>query len=236
MNRQHIQKPFLDDEDDWLQVSDEDSIGDESSADSFRPPSLALNQSNLRCGESYSLTESGSILLRGFGQLIKANGIVQKEAKCRVAMEDRLIMMQELGRGSCGVVYKAFDVIDKHVVAVKIISLGEKMKRTQLVQELNALQKNAQAERYLLTCIDAFTFSKTSAVGIVVPYMDGGSLQDIIDNGGVQDETMLSIIARQCLLGIQALHKRNHIHRDLKVRCSFFLQVNMTINNFQHVK
>ena len=208
---------MLDDEDDWLRVSDEESVGEESSIDSIRPDSLVLNQSTLQYRESFRLTESGSILLRGFSKLIKADGFGPKEAKSRLSMEDRLIMMYELGKGSCGVVFKAFDIIDNNVVAVKIISLQEKVKRSQLVQELNALQKNSLSERYLLTCIDAFTFSKTYTVGVVVPYMDGGSLQDIIDSGGVQDESILSIIGRQCLLGIQALHETNHIHRDLKV-------------------
>ena len=60
-------------------------------------------------------------------------------------------------------------------------------------------------------------YDSINTVGVLVPYMDGGSLQDIIDTGGVQDESILSIIGKQFLLGIQALHETNHIHRDLKV-------------------
>ena len=233
-NVMNDQTDFLDDEDDWLQVSDEESVASAPNTEieyRLRPHPLVIDKNKLFCEESYRLTGSGSVLLRGLSKGIKLGGLGDKTPKNQAAMEDRLLMMNELGRGSCGVVYKAFDVIDRKVVAVKMISLKERSKRKQLVQELNTLQKNAQAEQYLLTCINAFAFSNTSSVGIIMPYISGGSLQNIIAKGGIQDEIILSVITRQCLLGLQALHKRNHIHRDLKVRLVFYKKTKDDKNN-----
>ena len=50
----------------------------------------------------------------------------------------------------------------------------------------------------------------------MIEYMDGGSLQDIVDQGGSDDEGSLASIAQQALAGLQYLHARAHLHRDLK--------------------
>jgi len=49
-----------------------------------------------------------------------------------------------------------------------------------------------------------------------VEYMDGGSLQDILDRGRCADESVLVNIAFQVLKGLAFLHERRQIHRDLK--------------------
>jgi len=58
-------------------------------------------------------------------------------------------------------------------------------------------------------------------VALMVEYMDGGSLQDIVDMGGCDDEDTLASIAQQGLLGLDFIHSCCQIHRDLKpVRCA----------------
>lgn len=46
--------------------------------------------------------------------------------------------------------------------------------------------------------------------------MDGGSLQDLVDNGGCRHEPTLATIARGALLGLRFLHACKQLHRDLK--------------------
>lgn len=50
----------------------------------------------------------------------------------------------------------------------------------------------------------------------MIEYMDGGSLQDIVDQGGCNDEPTLANIAVQALKGLLFLHENYQIHRDLK--------------------
>lgn len=50
----------------------------------------------------------------------------------------------------------------------------------------------------------------------MIEYMDGGSLQDIVDQGGCDDEPTLANIAVQALKGLLFLHENYQIHRDLK--------------------
>lgn len=51
---------------------------------------------------------------------------------------------------------------------------------------------------------------------MMIEYMDGGSLQDIVDHGGNDDETAIANIAIQALKGLSFLHNNNQLHRDLK--------------------
>ncbi len=51
---------------------------------------------------------------------------------------------------------------------------------------------------------------------MMIEYMDGGSLQDIVDHGGNDDESALANIAIQALKGLSFLHNNNQLHRDLK--------------------
>lgn len=53
-------------------------------------------------------------------------------------------------------------------------------------------------------------------VSLMIEYLDGGSLEDIVDQGGCDDEPTLANIAVQALKGLSFLHSCGQIHRDLK--------------------
>lgn len=141
-----------------------------------------------------------------------------------VSMEDRLVILGKLGQGASGTVFKVLDLEEVKMVAVKFVSISDKMKRRQMVRELSAFQehssfgniKNEEASSNIVQFKDAFSHIENESVGLIVEYMDFGSLQDIVDGGGCQDEKVLSSIAKQCLLGLRTLHKGNQIHRDIK--------------------
>lgn len=64
----------------------------------------------------------------------------------------------------------------------------------------------------------------------MMEYMDGGSLQDIVDDGGNENEDFLAFIAYQCLLSLHFLHAHSlSIHRDVKPS-------NFLISRTGHVK
>ena len=68
----------------------------------------------------------------------------------------------------------------------------------------------------MLSLYDAFTNPKSGMVNLVVEYMDGGSLQDLVMHGGCADEEVLADIAYQVLSGLSFLHSNNQMHRDVK--------------------
>jgi serine/threonine protein kinase len=62
----------------------------------------------------------------------------------------------------------------------------------------------------------AFLDPDAGTVNIVLEHMDGGSLEDVVRNGGCQDPVALADISYQILLGVQFLHRHNVAHRDIK--------------------
>ena len=76
---------------------------------------------------------------------------------------------------------------------------------------------------------DAFSNVGEATVSLMVEYMNGGSLQGIVDAGGCDDHPTLASIARQSLQGLRFLHRSHHLHRDIK-------PANMLINYQGEVK
>jgi serine/threonine protein kinase len=68
----------------------------------------------------------------------------------------------------------------------------------------------------VLSLYNAFKDPASGMINLVVEYMDGGSLEDLVRQGGCQDEHILSDIAFQTLTGLAYLHKNKNVHRDIK--------------------
>ncbi|CAM9282794.1 unnamed protein product, partial [Phaeothamnion confervicola] len=56
-----------------------------------------------------------------------------------VPMRERLAVLCKLGQGATGVVYKAFDLAELRVVALKVVPVFDRVKRRQMLHELRAL-------------------------------------------------------------------------------------------------
>lgn len=54
-------------------------------------------------------------------------------------MSEQVVLLEKLGEGATGVVYRAFDLFDLRLVAVKVIPVRDYNKRRQVVQELSSL-------------------------------------------------------------------------------------------------
>jgi hypothetical protein len=193
LNLPNFRKPTLslgisfDDDDDWAQVSDDENELSLLAPASSGSPRQEKPQLSVYAGaseESYRFTDSGSISVDGLRGKIGGG----KEYR------DRLVFLQRLGSGASGVVYLALDLASVSLVAVKIISIVDRGKRRQMVHELAALGGHgggaaAQASHgNVVGFVDAFGNAEDGTVGLIVEYMDGGSLEDIVQSGGCDNE------------------------------------------------
>ncbi|KAF4037602.1 Protein kinase domain [Phytophthora infestans] len=207
-----------------------------------------------RLEKSYDLSASGTFDAVGFQ--IKQTGLTRSPDRdsdgVPSTQSDRrqqhtkkhLVKLGVLGRGASGVVHKALHVPSLMLVAVKVIPVFEYEKRHQLIAELKALYNNlstlpdtdaSESARQTVACpelvclYDAFMNPNEGNVSIVVEYMDGGSLQDIVDTGGCTSEVVLANISFRVLKGLAFLHSTHQLHRDIKPS-------NLLINHFGDVK
>ncbi|KAJ5992126.1 hypothetical protein N7451_007850 [Penicillium sp. IBT 35674x] len=121
-------------------------------------------------------------------------------------------VMEELGSGSFGTVYKAIDKTTGEIVAVKHIDLESSEDDIQEIQ---------QEISVLATCASAFvtqykaSFLKGHKLWIVMEYLGGGSCLDLL-KPGVFNEAHVAIVCQQLLQGLDYLHSEGKIHRDVK--------------------
>ncbi|OQR95351.1 Voltage-gated Ion Channel (VIC) Superfamily [Thraustotheca clavata] len=203
---------------------------------------LELEEPSLE--KSYDLSASGTFDAVTFQ--IKQTGIAhhlsptQGGSSSPRNMKKQLIKLGVLGKGASGVVHKALHVPSLLLVAIKVIPVFENEKRHQLIAEVKTLYNNMssltdESERHKVACpeivclYDAYMNPNEGNVSIVVEYMDGGSLQDIVDTGGCSSESVLASISFRVLKGLRFLHEHHQLHRDIKPS-------NLLINQFGDVK
>jgi len=93
----------------------------------------------------------------------------------------------------------------------------DKSKRDQLLKELKGLTE-AEGCEYLVQWYAAFASKKAHTVHVVLEFMDLGSLGDLrqrLDGDGVPVHH-LSCVSMQMTRGLNHLHERRIMHRDIK--------------------
>ncbi|RDL36459.1 Protein kinase-like (PK-like) [Venustampulla echinocandica] len=121
-------------------------------------------------------------------------------------------VLEELGSGSFGVVYKAIERSTGEIVAIKHIDLESSEDDIQEIQ---------QEISVLSTCASQYvtqykaSFLRGHKLWIVMEYLGGGSCLDLLKPGSF-NEAHIAIICRELLLGLEYLHQEGKIHRDIK--------------------
>ncbi|PPQ86844.1 hypothetical protein CVT25_012563 [Psilocybe cyanescens] len=126
-----------------------------------------------------------------------------------------------IGAGSFGKVYLGMDASNGLLMAVKQVELptGSAPNQERKKSMLSALEreiellKNLQHEnivQYLYSSIDS------EYLNIFLEYVPGGSVTALLRNYGAFEETLVKNFVRQILQGLNYLHERDIIHRDIK--------------------
>jgi tRNA A-37 threonylcarbamoyl transferase component Bud32 len=120
--------------------------------------------------------------------------------------------MEVIGKGSSGYVRKARRKSTNEVLALKVINVFEEEKRRQMMQEV-VMMCDAHHES-LITFHGAFYNEGT--ISVVLEYMTGGSVSDVLKMAGRIPERILGLMSEQILDGMSFMHARHQVHRDFK--------------------
>jgi len=124
-------------------------------------------------------------------------------------------IIEQLGQGGMGVVYKARDTKLDRIVALKFLPAAvssDPKTKERFMQEARAA--SALDDPYICTIHD-IAEAEDGQLFIVMAYYDGDTLKYVIDEGGLDVENAASI-ARQMALGLSAAHEAGIVHRDVK--------------------
>ncbi|XP_056376644.1 serine/threonine-protein kinase Nek11 isoform X1 [Hyla sarda] len=143
----------------------------------------------------------------------------------------RYVIQKRLGRGSFGTVYLVLDKKAKEEEQQKVL-------KEIAVGELNPNETvEANLEAQLLSKLDHpaivkfhSSFLENASFCIVTEYCEGSDLdckiQEIKNSGGIIPEDEVTEWFIQLLLGVQYMHERRILHRDLKAK-NIFLKSNL---------
>ncbi|XP_043701610.1 germinal center kinase 1 isoform X2 [Telopea speciosissima] len=129
------------------------------------------------------------------------------------AIGSRFSSLELIGKGSFGDVYKGFDKELNKDVAIKVIDLEEAEDEIEDIQKEIAVLSQCRSS-YITEYYGSFLHQ--TKLWIVMEYMAGGSVADLIQTGPPLDEMSIACILRDLLHAIEYLHNEGKIHRDIK--------------------
>ena len=131
----------------------------------------------------------------------------------------RYEILNELGRGAMGVVYLARDTKIGREVAIKTIKLADQADESETERLRERLFREAQSAGRLTHpgIVTIYDVAEEAGLAyITMEFVDGETLQAMMDSGRAEDPEFISDILRQTASALDYAHSKEIVHRDVK--------------------
>ena len=139
---------------------------------------------------------------------------VKKKEERKVSILENFQIGERIGKGQYGSVYRGINIENGEMVAIKQVGAA-KMNKSELANIMGELELLKELDHPNILKYKGFIKTKEH-INIVLDFVEGGSLQSIIGKFGVIPERLAICYIKQILHGLQYLHARDVIHRDIK--------------------
>ncbi|KAJ3007632.1 Protein kinase, partial [Thoreauomyces humboldtii] len=119
--------------------------------------------------------------------------------------------IKKVGQGASGSVYVARNTTTQAIVAIKQMDLASQPRKELIVNEILVMKESQHPN--IVNYLDSFLVK--GELWVIMEYMEGGPLTDIIDNNSM-NEPQIAAICLETIKGLHHLHDRSIIHRDIK--------------------
>lgn len=152
--------------------------------------------------------------------------------------DDQFIILKELGSGTFGTTYEAYDVLHTRVVAIKKLDINKSLMKGvtlgDMAKEINIIKNLSQPHcfPYVACYFGAYT-SNTNGIytlNIISEFAEGNTLQDLIRiKGGLMSKEVLWNLYNELIYGLLYIHNKGYAHRDIK-------PANIVLTGDNHIK
>lgn len=119
--------------------------------------------------------------------------------------------LSKIGQGASGGVYTATEAGSKRCVAIKQMNLEQQPKKDLIINEIIVMKESKH--KNIVNFMDSYLHE--GDLWVIMEYMQGGSLTDVV-TFNIMSEGQIAAVCRETLYGLQHLHSKNVIHRDIK--------------------
>ncbi|OBZ83485.1 Serine/threonine-protein kinase SMU1 [Choanephora cucurbitarum] len=119
--------------------------------------------------------------------------------------------MRKIGQGASGGVYIAYSDASDFPVAIKQMNLEQQPKKELIINEILVMKESKH--KNIVNFIDSYLWR--GDLWVIMEYMEGGSLTDVVTNNMMM-EGQIAAVCYEVLEGLQHLHSKGVIHRDIK--------------------
>lgn len=124
-------------------------------------------------------------------------------------------ILDKLGEGGVGVVYKAEDIKLKRLVALKFLPPHFSFNSEAKVRFFHEAQSASALDHPNICTVYEIDETDDGQLFISMAHYEGETLKEKISNGELQTEEAINIAIQICE-GLEKAHKNNIIHRDIK--------------------
>jgi protein-serine/threonine kinase len=129
-----------------------------------------------------------------------------------------------LGHRASASVYLATHLTTNKRIAIKQMEIATQARKDLIVNEIIIMKESRHPN--IVNYLDSFLVN--GDLWVVMEYMEGGPLTDVIAKNKM-DETQIATVCLEAAKGLQHLHSRKIIHRDIK-------SDNVLLNSFGQIK
>ncbi|KAI8084712.1 Pak2 protein [Halteromyces radiatus] len=119
--------------------------------------------------------------------------------------------MTKIGQGASGGVFIAHTTKSELPVAIKQMNLEQQPKKELIINEILVMKESQH--KNIVNFIDSYLYK--GDLWVIMEYMEGGSLTDVVTNNMMM-EGQIAAVCKEVLEGLQHLHSKGVIHRDIK--------------------
>ncbi|KAK8034587.1 STE/STE20/PAKA protein kinase [Apiospora rasikravindrae] len=117
----------------------------------------------------------------------------------------------KIGQGASGGVYTGNTRNSNQLVAIKQMNLEQQPKKDLIINEILVMKDSSHPN--IVNFIDSYLCG--GELWVIMEYMEGGSLTDVV-TFNIMTEGQIASVCRETLRGLQHLHSKGVIHRDIK--------------------